>query len=84
MDQRLRRLRVSRHRLLVDQTWPTFWAVLGLALVLAAIVVALLHHQLGVADRALDVGVRPVEPTPEITYTGPITTGPTPTPPPGR
>lgn len=58
------------------------FAVMFLAAVLSGLVVLALNHQLGAADRALDTGVRPVEPTPEITYTGPITTGPTPTPPP--
>ncbi|HEY9354619.1 MAG TPA: hypothetical protein VIP28_15260 [Nocardioides sp.] len=71
---------MARHRQRSD--WPLTLGIMLLAAVLSGLVVLLLHHQRGVADRALDVGVRPVGPTPEITYTGPITTGPTPTPPP--
>lgn len=69
---------MARHR--HSSTWPTFWTVLGLALALTAIAVALLHQLLLAAPDRTDTGLRPVPPTPAITYTGPITTGPTPTP----
>jgi hypothetical protein len=73
---------MPRHRRRND--WPPTVAIMLAGAILAGLLVLLLRHQLGIADRALDTGARPVEATREITYTGPITSGPTPTPPPGR
>lgn len=55
-------------------------AAAGIAL--AAIAMLLLRHELTPAAVGTDTGLRQVAPKPAITYTGPATTGPTPTPPP--
>jgi hypothetical protein len=49
---------------------------------MSALAVLGLHHAFSLPVAGADTGLRPVPQKPAITYTGPITTGPTPTPPP--